>query len=138
MPKPLSNETREKIIMHKQNNVKESDIAKWLIISKSVVTKTWKLYKTTGSWQPLPQNAGRKPLINEANIQKIKNKIAESSDITLQELIDEFSLPVSQSALCRTLKGLGLSYKKRHYFQKTNNEKTSNKNVKNGAKIKKI
>jgi len=36
---PLSNEMRVKIIHHKQNGEKESNIAKWLLINKSTVTK---------------------------------------------------------------------------------------------------
>ena len=40
MPLPLSNEMREKIIQHKQNGEKESDIAKWLVINQSTVIAT--------------------------------------------------------------------------------------------------
>jgi hypothetical protein len=40
-------------IFHKENHEKESDIAKWLIISQSSVTKVWALYKTTGSYSKL-------------------------------------------------------------------------------------
>jgi arginine repressor len=40
-------------------------------------------------------------------------KIREQPDITLHELIDEFNLPISQSALCRRLRKLGLTFKKK-------------------------
>jgi len=45
MPTPLSNEIRKKIIQHKENGEKEEDIAKWLLINKSTVTKIWRLYR---------------------------------------------------------------------------------------------
>jgi len=43
MPKPITNKEREKIIKHKQNNENESDIARWLFVSESSVTKLGKI-----------------------------------------------------------------------------------------------
>jgi len=50
-------------------------------------------------------------------------KIKEIPDITLLEIIDEFDLPISESALCRRLINLGLPYKKRHFIQVDKNER---------------
>jgi len=41
MPKPITTEEREKIIKHKHNSENESDIARWLFVSESSVTKLW-------------------------------------------------------------------------------------------------
>ena len=101
MSMPVSNETREKIIRHKENKEKQPDIAKWLMISESTVTKVWSRYKNTGSYEPSPRTQGRKPAINEETMAEIENKIKESPDMTLAELIDEFNLGISQSALSR-------------------------------------
>jgi transposase len=109
----ISNEIREKIISHKQNGNKEEDIAKWLIISKSSVTKVWSLYNKTGSVAPLPKNSGRKPMVSEEIMDKVVHKIEETPDITLEGLVEEFELGISVSALCRRLIKLGFSYKKR-------------------------
>jgi hypothetical protein len=37
MPKPISNEVRDKNIQHKKNGEKEIDITRWLLIAKSSV-----------------------------------------------------------------------------------------------------
>lgn len=113
MAEAITNEIREKIIAHKQNSVKEDDIAKWLIISKSSVTKIWRLYQKTGSYFPMPKNSGRKPLVDDETMGKIVLKIKEVPDITLAGLVEEFELGISISALCRRLIKLGFSYKKR-------------------------
>jgi hypothetical protein len=58
-------------------------------------------------------NAGRKPRLDEAMLQKIAGRIEEQPDITLRELIEAYSLPVSAPALCKTLnQKLGLRRKK--------------------------
>ncbi len=131
MASPASNEIREKIIIHKQNQVKERDIANWLLISQSTVTKVWALYKAKGSYLPLPRTQGRKPLVNDKTMSQVVSKIKETPDITLFELIDEFNLPISESALCKRLIKLGYSFKKRQLIPQRKIALTSRKNAKN-------
>ena len=57
-------------------------------------------------------------------MEKVVLKIQEEPDITLQELIDDFDLGISQAALCERLIKLGLSFKKRHSIQTVKSEKT--------------
>lgn len=113
-----SKEIREKIIQHKQNNENEKDIAKWLLISQSTVTKIWALYKKTGSVQPKPCTQGRKPQISPQTMDQLIAKIEEKPDITLNELIAEFDLTVSKAALSKRLTKLDYTFKKRHSIQK--------------------
>jgi transposase len=134
MAEPISNEIREKIVIHKLNKVKQSDIAKWLIISESSVTKVWRLYRQTGSWLPNPKNSGRKPLVSDETMQKIVGEIDKNSDITLSELIDLFELIISESALCKRLVKLGLTFKKRRSIPTAKNVPTLSKSVKIGKK----
>ena len=54
---------------------------------------------------------------------KVVMKIKEMPDMTLQELIDEFNLGISQAALCKRLIKLRLSFKKRHFIQTDKSEK---------------
>jgi transposase len=118
LPNPTSKEIREKIIQHKQNNTKETDIAKWLIISQSTVTKIWALHKKTGTIQPRPRTQGRKPLLTQQTLNQITQKIEQQPDITLKELIQEFNLKISQTALSKHLKKLDYTFKKRVFIQK--------------------
>jgi len=68
--------------------------------------------------------------------EKIRQTIKEKPDITLQELIDELSLNVSESGLSRRLKKMGLTYRKRCSIQMGRNDQTSSKPVKHGVKTK--
>ena len=132
MAMPLPNKIREAIITHKLNGEKEAEIAKWLCISKSSVTKTWALFKQQNSIDPKPHNKGRKPAFGQDVLDKIIAKIKEQPDSTLEELVEEFNLKISISALCRKLQRLNLNLKKRHYSPKNSNEKMFRNFVKNG------
>ena len=131
MPQPVSNEIREKIVLHKQNKVKEDDIAKWLIISKSTVTKVWSLFRETGSFLPRPRTQGRKSAIDEKTMAKIEAKIKKTPDVTLLELIEKFNLEISEGALSKKLKKLDYSFKKRQLIQLDKTVPTSKKHAGN-------
>jgi transposase len=97
-----------------QEGKNTKDVAKWLLVSIRTVERIWRKYQKQGHYQPEPLNCGRKPLVNKTTMDKVVEKIQEHPDITLQKLIDEFKLPISQSALCRRLRKLGLTFKRRH------------------------
>ncbi|MDR0303345.1 MAG: IS630 transposase-related protein [Chitinispirillales bacterium] len=121
---PLSLKERDLIVFHKKNGEKNTDICKWLQINVRTVTKIWHRYKHTGSCCAYPQNSGRKPLVSQEQMDKVVEKIKEKPDITLKRLIDVFSLGISQAALCKRLKHLGYTLKKRRYIRQSKNEKT--------------
>jgi len=112
MPAPLSNELRKKIILHKENGEKESDIAKWLLINKSTVTKIWRQYREEKTLETKVHKRGRKPAFCEKKMEEIRAKIREQPDITLEELVEVFELKISISALSRKLTKADLTFKK--------------------------
>jgi len=113
MPEPLSKDIRQRIIAAKKQGDSHSKIAREMRVSVSTVTRLLTLYRATGDCEPRAMHLGRKPRLDEEMLQKIREKIEQQPDIKLQELIDEFSLPVSTSALCKTInKKLGLIRKK--------------------------
>ena len=114
---PITNQERETIIYHKKKWERNEDIARWLRVSTSTITRIWSQYKKTGSYEPKPQNSGRKPLVTKHQMDMVVEKIKEQPDITLRELIDKFSLGISESALCRRLLAMGLTLKKRLSIQ---------------------
>lgn len=115
--KPLSNEKRELLIAAKKRGEKEEDISKWLEISVRSVSRIWKLYSETESIQP-KKHPGRKSSIDSSKIEEIRSAVKKQPDLTLEELIDELKLPIKKSRLAIILVHMGLSFKKRHYFQK--------------------
>jgi transposase len=132
---PLSQDKREAIVFHKLKGEKETDIAYWLCISQSSVTKIWSLYNKQNTVEPMPHNKGRKPAFEQDVLDKIVTRIKEKNDITLLELIEEFDLKISVSALSRKLNKIDLNFKKRLYFQKNNNGKMFKNSVKSGSSI---
>jgi len=120
MPIPLSKEIRELIIYHKENGAKNREIGKWLRITERSVERILKLYREQKSIEAKPHNKGRKPAFCDAKMEKIRAKIAEQPDITLDELVEEFRLSISVSALSRKLTKIDLSFKKRRCFQRNN------------------
>jgi transposase len=79
----------------------------------------------------MPPNSGRKPLVSDKDMEKVVSKIKETPDTTLNELIDKFNLPISESALCKRLIKLGYSFKKRQLIRRSKTAPTSKKNEKN-------
>ena len=123
MAQPISNEKRADIIKHMKAGERKENIAKWLFVCVRTVTRVWNKFNTVGSYEAEPRNSGRKPLVSKETMGLVVAKIKETPDITLLELIDDFKLPISESALCKRLIRLGLTYKKRRSTRKRSNEK---------------
>ena len=104
MPKPLSNDLRKRIIDAKLRGDTEDKIASEKDVNKSTVTKLWALYRSSKSYAPRLNTGGRKPRLSEQQLAQVRQAIICRPDITLQELIDRFCLPVSVPALCKTIK----------------------------------
>ena len=120
MPKPLSNDLRERIIKAKLRGDSEAKISVEKEVNKSTITKLWALYKATGSYEARANPNGRKPALSAEHIRQITQRINEQPDVTLYELIEEYDLPVSVSALCRTVKNkLGFRFKKNSARRRT-------------------
>lgn len=113
MPAPLSRDIRKRIVEAKKRGDSHAKVSKEMQVSVSAITRLLSLYRETGEYEPRPLNNGRKPRLDEQTLQKVRQRIEEQPDITLHELIDELSLPVSAPALCNTInKKLGLVRKK--------------------------
>jgi transposase len=112
MANPISNEKRSDIVKHLQAGESMKDVAKWYFVCVLTVKRIWNKFLTSGSYEPEPLNRGRKPKVSEETMDKIVVKIKEKPDMTLHEIIDEFNLGISKSALCRRLNKLGLTVKK--------------------------
>jgi transposase len=125
MAKPISNEKRADIIRHMKSGKSKEDVAEWLFVCVRTVTRVWNKFKAVGRYEPEPQRSGRKPLVSEGTMKRVVAKIQETPDVTLSELIDGFNLGISESALCRRLAKLGLTYKKRLSIQAARSARTS-------------
>lgn len=112
MAKPLSNDVRKIIIKHMEAGKSVQEVADILLISLNAVRTIWSKYQETGSYEPRPQNSGRKPKITDEQMQVVFDKVKEQPDITLEELIEELDLPIKKSALSLRLIRAGYTFKK--------------------------
>jgi transposase len=88
-------------------------IAKRFSVSVSWITKLKRRRRQTGSIAAKPHGGGRRPALDEAGCERLREWVAEDSDATLAQLCDRIGVAVSGSAMDRTLRRLGLTYKKR-------------------------
>jgi transposase len=108
-PVPISPEPRKRITAAKLKGDTEAGKS----VHTGTITRLWTLYRATGSYSQRPNLSGRKPALSSEQPEQVRGAIGEQPDITLQELKDRFSLPVSLSALSKTIKNrLELCYKK--------------------------
>lgn len=113
MPKPITNDVREKIIKHKLKGEKEIDIARWLFVSKVAVSSIWGKYQKTKNYKLKYENCGRKSNITSEQESEIIIEIKKIPDITILELIDKLDLMITESGLSKWLKKRGFSFKKK-------------------------
>jgi len=133
--RPVDNKTRENIILAKQRKEKRKHIAQWLNVSISTIDKVWHKYQQQGTYHPKPYPGGKGKLTPQQK-QAIETTITQTPNITLLTLIDQLSLDISESALSRNLKIIGLTFKKRCSMQTVKNAPMSLRSAKNGATTK--
>ena len=109
--KPIDKKTRENIVSAMIRGEKRETIALWLGVSISTVDKIWRLYKDTNDILPKPYR-GSVSRINAQTEQAILEAIKINHDATLEELIDDLSLPLTKSGLWRWIDRKGITFKK--------------------------
>ena len=87
-------------------------IAQRFSVSVSWITKLKRRRRETGSIAAKPHGAGRQPALDQSACERLRELVAQDSDATLIQLCDRIGVAVSTSAMDRTLRRLGLSYKK--------------------------
>ena len=126
MPAPLSRDIRKRIIEAKENGDSIQKIAREKGVGTNTIVCLLRLYRETGSYEARPLNNGRKPRLDKKTLEKIRKRIEEQPDIALYELKEEFALPVSLPALCKTINGkLGLRRKKNGIRSRTTPDRCS-------------
>lgn len=133
----ISDDKRADIISAKQRNESVVEIKKWLNVSDSTISRVWNKFLKTGSYLPIPYT-GRRSDITPEQKESIKAKIFANPDITIENLIDELNLNLTQSGVSRLLFRMDFSLKKRRSILADKNAWMSHKRGKSGKEIKKI
>lgn len=118
-------EVRKKIVAARKKGIPVCEICKVNDVSKSAVYKFFNQEKDTGTVAPRTSECGRKPILDEADLQAIDQLIKGQGDITLQEIKETRNLHVSISTISWTVRNkLGYRYKKRRCMPESETART--------------
>jgi transposase len=82
-------------------------------VSINCVANYLRLREQTGSLEPRPNPGGRPPAIPEDRYDELRQLLAAQPDLTLEQIRARLHLDCSLAAICRTLKKLNLTRKKK-------------------------
>lgn len=115
--KPYPLELRQRIIAAvDQQQGSLAEIAARFCVSYNCVVAYLNLREETGSLRPRPNPGGRAPAIDPELHPQLLELLRQQPDLTLQQIRDRLDLKCSLAALCRTLKKLGLTRKKKTLY----------------------
>jgi transposase len=111
--KPISLDVRRLVFAAVQEGeLTRTEIAERFGVCKSWIRRLLQRFREAGSIAALPHGGGRPPILEEADLERLRKLSAENSDATLNELLDLLGEPVCQMTICRALKKLRLPLKK--------------------------
>ncbi len=120
--KPYSMDLRERVVRacDAREGTRER-IAERFGVSTSWIRRVFQRRRETGSIAALPQNAGRKPKLNDRQMERLRRLVAQRPDATLQELKKGLRMGMSDDAMIRALRKLNLSLKKNRSSRRNKN-----------------
>jgi transposase len=101
-------------------------------VAVNTVYNLLRLRQETGSLRPRPNPGGHPPAIGPERYDEVRQLLAAQPDLTLGQLRDRLGLDCSLAAVCRTLKQLGLSRKKKRSGRPNSSGPTSRPSGKTG------
>lgn len=116
--KAYSMDLRERVVATAdEGKLPRRSIAERFMVSYSWLKKLLRRRRQSGDVAALPHGGGQKPRLEEPQLQVLREVVAAKPDATLEELCRKVKAPkgppVSRATMCRTLKRLGLSRKKK-------------------------
>lgn len=115
MPKPYSVDLRERVVNALKTKTKQ-EVAEAYGVSLRTVHYWDARQKATGNLVPDPWGGGRPPKLTESQHAAMLAAVDKTPDITLEELQQSLSLPVSVATICMRLIKEGYSFKKRRFM----------------------
>ena len=135
MARPLSQDLRERIVRAVEGGTSRNAAAAQFAVSISFVVKLMQRWRDRGTIAPDQYGGWRKPdLLPHADV--IREIVARQNDITLEELrlrLADEGIATSCPTLCRFLKALKLTRKKRRSTRANKPGPTSPRRAKPGA-----
>ena len=99
------------------------ELAERFAVAPGTVQDYLRLERANGSPAPRPHGGGKQPLIDEAELERIRALVQKQPDATEPELVEDLKRrhgsAVSRQTMGRALQRLKLTRKKRHFMQRS-------------------
>ncbi len=134
MPAPYSADLRERVLAAcERGHGSHADIARRFSVAESTVSTWWRVLCESGRRTAQPPGRGPEPRLAGAGEAALVELVEADTDATLDtyaaRLDERVGITVSPPVLCRTLKRLGLTRKKRRVAPPSRTGPTSGPNV---------
>ena len=113
--RPYSMDLRRRVVAAcDRHDGKREDIGKRFDVSTAWIRRLLQRRREMGSIAPFPQNAGRKPALDDRKMERLRRIVGRQPDATLRELKGRLGVRLSDGAMIRALGRLRLTLKKSH------------------------
>ena len=110
---PYSVDLRQRIVeRYLAGGVTRARVAEEFSVSERTVSEYLRLLRETKSLEPKPHAGGPAPKLDEAARAKLKRRVEDDPDITLEALREDIGGLVSVPTLCKILLSMGARVKK--------------------------
>ena len=82
-------------------------------VSTSFIVRLLRRRRETGAIEPKPHGGGQPPALDPGKLEELRELVRQQPDVTLEELRQRLGLDCSLAAICRTLKKVGITRKKK-------------------------
>ncbi len=125
MKKPISLDLRERIVAaYEEREGTREEVAKRFKVSLGMVKKLLAQKNRTGDVRVRYQYCGRKPKLEPAHGQRMKQLVQKEPDLTLAEIKQRLELDCTIGAIHWVLARQGLTYKKRRSMPPNKTDRT--------------
>lgn len=109
----LSTEVRELMVKAYEKSHNATEVARNFSVSRTTVYAHVNEMRKTGSVAVRTSQRGRKSILTQKDLDNIKNVIIKQPDITIREIKEKLSLPVSEENIREKVVQMGFVYKKK-------------------------
>ncbi len=113
MKKMLSTEIRELIVKAYERSHDAKEVARNFSADKSTVYSYVRKMRRTGTVAVQTSKRGRKPILNQEQLNEIAETIINQPDISIHEIKEKLDLPVSEENIREKVVQMGFVYKKK-------------------------
>ena|SRR5688500_8597099 len=111
----LSQDLRERIVAaYEAGEGSYADLAKRFVVSRAVVGKLVRQFKTLGTLEPQTHRCGRKRILDGPGETQLEEHLQRHPDATLQERIQALDLDCCINAMWNAVRRLDHRFKKSH------------------------